>query len=97
MNKEQPKQFSFLYPVTDKRVIPAKHLIDLHICGNVEIGRLKETLSIHILKINHIAKGERFASDIKEFLRYANYGLYKEIEQAALSHATDKFELQPYI
>lgn len=97
MNKEQPKQFTFLYPIMDISKPPAKHLTDLSISGTVDIGRLRETLSISIKKINHIARGESYASDIKEFLKCTNPDLHKEIESAALTYATDMYELKPQV
>ena len=97
MNKQPPMQFQFLYPITDFTKTPAVHLLDLYISGTVETGREGEVLGINILKINHIAKGEIFASDIKYFLKYTNPELHKQIFKAALSHATEVFGLKPHV
>ena len=94
MNKEQPKPFNFLYPVTDTKISPAKLLTNLDVSGTVETGRLSENLGISILHIAHTAPGERMGSDIKTFLRHANPSLYKEICEAALNHATEKYGLK---
>lgn len=94
MNKEQPKQFSFLFPVIDSK--SNKKITELQVIGCIEPGRLKEALDYKILKINHFATGESVSSDIKTFLYYTNRHLYDQVLDAALNHATEKFGLKKH-
>lgn len=62
------------------------HCTDLSIDGTYSIGELTKNIEVKINKINHVAKGETFASDVKEFLQAIRPDIYIDIYHACSDH-----------
>ena len=81
------KKFQFSYPVTNFKVMPAKHIGDLIIDGDFE-----KAVDTTVRKITFFKKATIITDDIQEIIEIFAPDVYLDIQKAAIDHVKGLIE-----
>ncbi len=87
-----PTLFTIVYPVINMATLEPP--INLYVDGNYQKGNVDGKTIVNVTKINHSAKGESYASDIKDFIQATRPDIYIDICHACKDHVKGLLEEQ---